>query len=137
MLLTIHRKDGSSQVIKLSPQFFQTEVQGTGKNKRITTSKDKAMMIAGDLCVIGRNTLYCGMELVENERLIVSNGEAVDIPNITKYSDKQAYKKAKQAFNKFITEKHQFDVKHGLTPNQIWKKHAQKAIIFGSETQSL
>lgn len=137
MLLTIHRKDGSSQVIKLSPQFFQTEVQGTGKNKRITTPKDKAQMIAGDLCVIGRNTLYSGVELVENEKLIANYGEAVGVPVIIKYSDKQAYKKAKQGFNKFITEKHQFDVKHGLTPNQIWKKHAQKAIIFGSETQSL
>jgi hypothetical protein len=34
-------------------------------------------------------------------------------------------------------QKYQFDVKHGLTADQIWKKHAQKAVIFGSNTQSI
>lgn len=137
MILTIHRKDGSSQVIRVSPQFFHTEVQGNGKYKRVITPRDKANDIARDLCIIGRKSLYSGLELHQGEQEIAKYGEAVKRPVITKISDKEAFKAAKKAFNKQLLAKYQFDVKHGLTANQIWKKYAQKAIIFGSNTQSL
>lgn len=133
-MLTIYHKDLTYQVIRVNPEFFSTQVQGKGNNKRIITPEDKARSIMLDLN-------GCGYSLTYNESKTTKHGfiPSKHFQSIRKgFGNKGKFvKKIKSNWKKSNYQTYSLDLKHGLTIEQSWKKNCQKTIIASSTTQLL
>lgn len=138
-MLTIHKKDGTSQIVKVSPLFYLTEVQGKGNNKRVITYREKSESLAHYLSTSTTgNSNYCGHTLTQGEETLIKVGIIATKPlPPTKDWNRVLVKDAKRQYKKFIEETYSFERKHGYSLNEIWKQNAQKSILASSTTQMI
>jgi hypothetical protein len=140
-MLTVYKKDATSQIVKVDPQFYQTEVQGTGKFKKVITPQMKAVDISYQLSLTnnGRN-LYSGHTLTKGEDTLVKCGYVhkkfvYDESPFERERRKKLIKIAKREFRKEMYQKNSLEIKMGKSLNKVWLKSAQKFIIASSNTQ--
>lgn len=138
-MLTIHKKDGTSQIVKVSPEFFHSVTLGNGKHKRVITFRDKALDVAHHLSTtLTAKNLYSGHILTQGDVELVNVGFPVEkqAPPQKDWG-RVIIKSAKRDFKKFLEENYSFELAHGQSLNKVWLKTTQKFNIASSTTQLL
>lgn len=138
-MLTIFKKDGSSQVIQVDKEFYKSERIHKGKEKGVLTPLDKSRTVGIHVSTLSNgNSLYSGFSLKWPDEKESQEGVAHTNTATPKFkNDANLIKQAKASFKKAIKIKYPELFAEGYTIDSIWNAYSTKGLLASSSTQSL